>query len=95
MGLPAILPVEERADCRCPSCLKALIQQEIEAYVLTITPETAATSIAPRYANDGPLVEGIDYRLSPEGLMVFSKWYLLKQGRCCRSGCTHCPYGFR
>jgi len=96
-SLPALMPLEAEAglDCRCPACLKAVLQQRIEAYVQTITPETARGSIAPRYAGIGPLVEGIDYELNARGLMVFTKWYLLKQGTCCQSGCANCPYGYR
>lgn len=29
------------------------------------------------------------------GLLVFTEAYHLKRGNCCRSGCRHCPYGFR
>jgi len=27
--------------------------------------------------------------------MVFKAAYHLKRGSCCKSGCRHCPYGFR
>jgi hypothetical protein len=27
--------------------------------------------------------------------MVFTAAYHLKRGSCCKSGCRHCPYGFR
>lgn len=94
-SLPAIMPFEAGLDCRCPACLKAAVQQRIEAYVQTITPENARSSIAPRYASSEPPVEGIDYAINPRGLLVFTKWYLLKRGTCCESGCANCPYGFR
>ncbi|MEL6391836.1 MAG: DUF5522 domain-containing protein [Bacteroidota bacterium] len=29
------------------------------------------------------------------GLMVMTAAYHLKRGHCCKSGCRHCPYGFR
>jgi len=35
-----------------------------------------------------------DYYMSDEGYIVFTKAYHLKRGRCCQSGCKHCPYGF-
>lgn len=38
-----------------------------------------------------PLVEGRDYYLE-RGYMVFTEAYLLRRGRCCGSGCRHCPY---
>jgi hypothetical protein len=29
------------------------------------------------------------------GFMVFTREYHLRRGYCCRSGCRHCPYGFK
>ncbi|HLP51110.1 MAG TPA: DUF5522 domain-containing protein [Chitinophagales bacterium] len=29
------------------------------------------------------------------GLMVFTEKYHLNRGYCCKSGCRHCPYGFK
>ena len=29
------------------------------------------------------------------GLYVFTESYHLKRGKCCKSGCRHCPYKFR
>ncbi|MFM7021553.1 MAG: DUF5522 domain-containing protein [Flavobacteriales bacterium] len=29
------------------------------------------------------------------GYRVFTAKYLLKRGHCCKSGCRHCPYGFK
>ncbi|MGE5114063.1 MAG: DUF5522 domain-containing protein [Acidobacteriaceae bacterium] len=40
------------------------------------------------------LVEGIDFYYE-NGLMVFTAEYLKKRGYCCRSGCRHCPYGYK
>lgn len=41
-----------------------------------------------------PLKEGEDYYWE-NGFMVFTAAYLLKRGYCCKSGCRHCPYGFK
>lgn len=38
-----------------------------------------------------PLKEGADYYLE-NGYMVFTREFLLRRGRCCGSGCRHCPY---
>ena len=39
------------------------------------------------------LVEGED--LYREGaFVVFTAAYHLRRGRCCESGCRHCPFGF-
>jgi len=37
--------------------------------------------------------KGLDYTINPAGLLVFTKWYHLRRGTCCGSGCMHCPYG--
>lgn len=29
------------------------------------------------------------------GFVVFTESYHLKRGSCCKSGCRHCPYGFK
>lgn len=36
-----------------------------------------------------------DYYLTEKGLLVFTETYHRKRGYCCKSGCRHCPYGFR
>ena len=36
-----------------------------------------------------------DYYINEDGLMVFTEVYHLKRGYCCKSGCRHCPYGYR
>jgi hypothetical protein len=41
------------------------------------------------------LVDGRDYYIDPNGIHVLTEGYLLARGTCCRSGCRHCPYGFR
>lgn len=35
-----------------------------------------------------------DYYME-NGLVVFTATFLRRRGYCCRSGCRHCPYGFR
>ncbi|MBK6930837.1 MAG: hypothetical protein IPH12_08150 [Saprospirales bacterium] len=37
------------------------------------------------------LVEGRDYYLE-NGYMVFTAYFLQRRGKCCGSGCRHCPY---
>jgi hypothetical protein len=44
-------------------------------------------------SNRGLLKE--DFYLNEQGFMVFTEAYHLKRGYCCKSGCKHCPYGFR
>ena len=40
-------------------------------------------------------VEGLDFYFDADGLMVLTRRYLLNRGRCCGSGCRHCPYDDR
>jgi hypothetical protein len=42
----------------------------------------------------GNLIEGLHYYNEGE-YRVFTEFYLLSRGFCCRSGCRHCPYGFK
>jgi Family of unknown function (DUF5522)/Cysteine-rich CWC len=42
----------------------------------------------------GDLLEGVHYYNEGE-YRVFTEFYLLSRGHCCRSGCRHCPYGFQ
>ena len=39
------------------------------------------------------LVEGEDF-YREDAFVVFTERYHLRRGRCCESGCRHCPYGF-
>ncbi len=40
------------------------------------------------------LTEGEDYYIE-KGFYVFTEKYHLDRGYCCKSGCRHCPYGFK
>ncbi len=39
-------------------------------------------------------IEGRDYTVE-DGKFVFTARYLLNRGHCCKSGCRHCPWGFK
>ena len=41
------------------------------------------------------LKEGEDYYFNSQGLMVMTEQYHLKRGFCCKSGCKHCPWGYK
>jgi hypothetical protein len=38
--------------------------------------------------------EGIHFYME-SGYMVFTESYHMQRGYCCKSGCRHCPYGFK
>ena len=41
------------------------------------------------------LIEGEDYYLNEDGLMVLTSSYHLRKGKCCGNGCLHCPYEYK
>jgi hypothetical protein len=43
-------------------------------------------------ATKRPLVEGEDYELNAQGLLVFTASYLRSRGYCCGNRCQNCPY---
>ena len=47
--------------------------------------------LAEPYRNQSKLIKNVDFTIE-DGLHVFSKWYLIKQGECCNNGCSNCPY---
>lgn len=40
-------------------------------------------------------LEKDDYYINKQGFRVLTEKFLLKRGFCCKSGCKHCPYGFK
>lgn len=40
------------------------------------------------------LTENVDYYIE-NGLYVFTEKFHKDRGYCCKSGCRHCPYGFK
>ena len=69
-------------DCICTDCLGKLNQL------------VAQEKQYPFPGRGGALVEGIHY-YQEDDYRVFTEFYLLSRGFCCRSGCRHCPYGFK
>lgn len=41
-----------------------------------------------------PWIEGIDYHVNEDGLVVLTEKYLRERGYCCGNGCKHCPYEY-
>lgn len=41
------------------------------------------------------LNEDDDYYFNSDGLVVFTKEYLLERGYCCGNGCINCPYDYK
>lgn len=68
--------------CLCNNCL-AELNQLVALKKQYPFPETS-----------DDLIEGIHY-YREEDYRVFTEFYLASRGYCCRSGCRHCPYGFK
>ncbi|HUD69462.1 MAG TPA: DUF5522 domain-containing protein [Acidimicrobiales bacterium] len=52
-----------------------------------------AVSAAVRAAHDAAVARDSPHYVDPEtGFSVFTAAYLFARGRCCGSGCRHCPY---
>ena len=46
-----------------------------------------------RAAHDAAVARGEDHYVDPDtGYFVFTSAALMARGRCCDSGCRHCPY---
>lgn len=68
-------------DCLCGTCIK-----EIAANLAHAKGKT--------FPRQGELKQDVHFYME-NGLFVFTEFYHLLRGRCCRSGCRHCAYGFR
>lgn len=53
--------------------------------------ETRGKSVAA----DQKLAQDIHYYFNENGLMVFTELYHKNRGYCCKSGCKHCPFGYK
>ncbi len=87
---PAVMPADFTMGCRCPACLAMAIRRRIEQRLATLSHQEAV-EIAISQPSTDRLIEHIDYSMEEDHL-VFTSWYLLKQGSCCGNGCRNCPY---
>ena len=69
-------------NCLCNECLT-----ELNGLV-------AGEKDYPFPGRGGDIIEGVHYYKEGE-YRVFTEFYLMSRGFCCRSGCRHCPYGFK
>lgn len=91
---PKIFPVDLSTDCLCPKCLHNATKNKIEAYVLEIKQNGIDNNIAATLKKTNHYIQDLDYYIE-NGFWVFTEWHHLKRGTCCKSGCRHCPYGFK
>jgi|JI10StandDraft_1071094.scaffolds.fasta_scaffold535382_2 hypothetical protein len=84
---PAIMPITDGQDCRCPACLTVGVQEKINDYLQ----KNPMPTVVPEQYRHAKLIEHIDYYIE-NGNWVFTAWFHCKRGECCGSGCRHCPY---
>jgi hypothetical protein len=56
---------------------------------------TANKQHTPNVPKRNELVEGVHFYINEQGYFVFTEFYHQLRGYCCKSGCKHCPYGFK
>lgn len=88
-----IVPIDNKSsDCYCPNCLEYEMALKINNSEYVVTPDTAEKIAKLGLKTDNTLIENQDYSYNDDGMMVLSKWYLLRRGYCCDNGCVNCPY---
>ena len=90
MAFPPVMPADFTQDCRCRGCLALAVEQQVAASIEQRGIEEMVELARP-YRSASEAVEGIDYTLE-RGNYVFSRWFHLKRGSCCESGCRNCPF---
>ncbi|ALQ09276.1 hypothetical protein EU508_11230 [Pseudoalteromonas fuliginea] len=91
--LPAILPLDITAtSCLCRKCTLNKINTFLEG--VYTQPIKTQINFAKQFRGNENLIEGLDYTMQ-SGYMIFSKWFFLKRGSCCKNGCKNCPYGYK
>ncbi len=89
LSLPNIIKVGLK-NCLCKPCLISRINKQIDQFLEDVEIGKVSNPDFTKYQTS-ELVEGIDFYIE-SGMYVFTKWYHLKRGHCCNSGCRHCPY---
>jgi len=76
------------SSCLCRACLlQAQALRVNEGLPLTLEVRLQIMSL------DTPQTATVDIDYTMEGgLLVMTKWFLLRRGHCCKNGCRHSPY---
>ena len=77
-------------SCLCTTCLTNSISSNINDLIES-NDHHDTIKIAQSFRDETRLFLDIDYTIEDDQY-VFTKWYLLKRGFCCKSGCRNCPY---
>ena len=86
--LPHIALDELDSSCLCRPCL--LKEQALKVNQgLPLSPEVKLQIMS--IGSPQTAMADIDYTMEG-GLLVMTRWFLLRRGHCCENGCRHCPY---
>jgi Family of unknown function (DUF5522) len=92
MQYPQILTAEENAKCLCEACLKEKIIAKSLVIIADIkNGNDNVLEKVQQLPKTSILLEGLDY-YTENSFFVFTAWYHLRKGYCCKNGCRHCPY---
>ncbi|WP_210798051.1 DUF5522 domain-containing protein [Pseudoalteromonas ostreae] len=88
--LPAILPLDSTTtSCLCRDC--TLTKINLFLNTLYKRPLKEQLAFAKSFHSNDNLIEHLDYEMQ-NSYMVFSRWFFLKRGKCCKNNCKNCPY---
>jgi hypothetical protein len=77
-------------SCLCNACLTISISSNVDD-IISNNDLDETIKIAQSFRDETRLFLDIDYTIEGNNY-IFTKWYLLKRGFCCKSGCRNCPY---
>ncbi|MEM6965118.1 MAG: cysteine-rich CWC family protein [Bacteroidota bacterium] len=69
-------------DCLCSNCLS------------TVNKIVAKTKEIPFPKRGQSLIEDVHF-YKENGLFIFTEFYHISRGYCCKNGCRHCGYGYK
>jgi tRNA (guanine-N7-)-methyltransferase len=88
-SLPEVLPSKEQ-----DAALHELLKQEAGQFVMEKEEDISEDENTLHFSMPQTMIEGQDFYLNEQGLMVLTERHHLNRGYCCGNGCKHCPFAF-
>lgn len=76
---------------QCQSCFITALAAQLTEYIDTHS-LIENRILASQFRAKKELIAPIDFYIE-NGFYVFTSWFHLKRGNCCKNQCRHCPYG--
>gem|GEM_PF-2820591 len=86
----AVIETIDQRQSLCVSCLRDRVNKKLEHLIAALPPDDLL-QYAEQYRFMGKPIPGLDFYMEGEK-RVSKAWHHIKRGRCCSSGCRHCPY---